>query len=151
GSEFDHKNDLHFKKVNDYLSMLPKLTPEVGEIEFHDNFSIKKWYEDPEYMLTKTFTLIKHYYGQVDESYKRSIMDIFQTLEFNKNDYDKMNLVISHGEYQNTNIIFENENIKLIDWDSLSIRPQIFDVVASSCYICRDKRGDFKINPDKLR
>ncbi|WP_180955628.1 hypothetical protein [Bacillus sp. V33-4] len=102
-------------------------------------------------MINKTFKLNDHYYGKVDSNYSKRIMDIYNTLRFDKNEYEKMEKSVSHGEYQNTNILFYKDQINLIDWDSLSIRPHLFDIVSSTCYLCRDKRGDFIINAEKLK
>ncbi|MGG3523913.1 hypothetical protein ABES33_30035 [Bacillus pseudomycoides] len=151
GEEFQHSDDLHLNSARGYLKKFIEISPNVGEIEFHDNFSICKWYQNPDEMIEKTFQLIDYYYGKVDIHYSKRIMDIYNTLEFDKNEYKKMEKSVSHGEYQNTNILFDKNQINLIDWDSLSVRPHIFDIVSSACYLCRDKRGDFIINTEKLK
>ncbi|MCM3056202.1 hypothetical protein [Caldibacillus thermoamylovorans] len=151
GEEFQHSNLSHLMLARSYLETFLEITPEVGEIEFHDNFSVRKWYQNPDDMIKKTFNLINHYFGEVDAQYKKRIMDIYDSLDYNKNDYDIMRKSVSHGEYQNTNILFIKDRINLIDWDSLSVRPHLFDIVSSACYLCRDKRGDFIINPVKLK
>src|SRR5699024_9603502 len=51
----------------------------------------------------------------------------------------------------NTNIIYNQSGINLIDWDSLGIRPYVFEVISSACFLCREGRGEFKINKDKLK
>lgn len=150
GDQFDHSNDVHLKLAKDYLKELLEITPLVGDIEFHDNFSISKWYRNPNDMMNKTFNLINHYYGEVDDLYKKRILDIYHTLKFEEFEYNKIKKALSHGEYQNTNILFVSEKINLIDWDSLSVRPHIFDIVSSACYLCRDRRGEFCINHKKL-
>lgn len=152
GKEFQHSNSTHLDLAKDYICDFFDNTPNVGEIEFHDTFSIKKWYQDSNEMLSKTFYLIQHYYRELSIEYTKRITEIYNSLEFNERSYAKMRESISHGEYQNTNILFDSNNqIKLIDWDSLSIRPYIFDLVSSSCYLCRVERGDFMIEHEKLK
>lgn len=150
GTSFEHSNEQHLKEANEFLSKFTEYTPAIGEIEFHDNFSVRQWYQNPSQMIEKTFSLINHYFGEVDQGYRKRILKIFHSLNFKESDYDLMQKSVSHGEYQNTNILFEDEQIKIIDWDSLSIRPRIFDLVSSACYLCRVQRGDFIIDKEKL-
>lgn len=152
GKEFQHSISSHLNIAKDYIGEFRESTPDIGEMEFHDNYNIKKWYQDSDEMMSKTFQLIQHYYGELEVEYSKRVTEIYHQIEFNGDSYAKMCKSISHGEYQNTNILFYNSNqIELIDWDSLSIRPRIFDLVSSACYLCRAERGDFILEEEKLK
>lgn len=54
-------------------------------------------------------------------------------------------MVPSHGEIQGQNMIFNrNKLVSLIDWDSLSIRPRVYDIAMSAIFLSR-KREDLSI------
>lgn len=56
GEEFQHSNLSHLMLARSYLETFLEITPEVGEIEFHDNFSVRKWYQNPDDMIKKHLT-----------------------------------------------------------------------------------------------
>lgn len=63
-----------------------------------------------------------------------------------KTDYHYLRKTLSHGEIQGQNLLFMNNEVCVVDWDSLSIRPAIYDIAMSACFLCRSGRGQFKIN-----
>lgn len=55
-----------------------------------------------------------------------------------------LNLVVSHGEFQGQNILFDNNgSINVIDWDGIGLRPKIYDIAVSAVFLTRKKRGSF--------
>lgn len=148
GKKYDYENVDLLEEVREYLSSLSGVKYISNGIIFHDNFNVSQWYEFSGKMLDKTFSLIEHYYGHVNLEYRKRIEYLYQKVEFNTN-YNQFHLVISHGELQNTNILFSSEGLEVFDWDSLSLRPRIFDIATSACYLCREKRGEFNLAIEK--
>lgn len=149
GTEYDYKNAHLLDIISEYLSSLSGIKYISNGIVFHDNFNVSQWYESSSKMLDTTFFLIEHYYGYIDLAYRKRIECLYQKIDFNTK-YDRFLLGISHGELQNTNILFSSEGLKVFDWDSLSLRPRIFDIATSACYFCREKRGEFNLDIEKF-
>lgn len=58
---------------------------------------------------------------------------------------------LSHGEFQTQNVIITLSSqhclsFDVIDWDSLNIRPRIYDVCSAVLFFCRRKRGGFDLH-----
>ncbi|QHW35921.1 phosphotransferase [Staphylococcus ursi] len=151
GELFDHHNSNHMMKSMYFLKRIVNMTPNVGEIKFHDNFYVSEWYVDSKKMFLKTLELINRYYGSIENDYIEKLKMLIGYTSFSSEEFDRLQKTISHGEYQNTNILFSQDSIDIIDWDSLSIRPRIFDISTYLIYLCRKKRGSFKLDNIKIK
>lgn len=59
--------------------------------------------------------------------------------------------VISHGDMNNYNFIFENHKlVGIIDWDDIGIRPKIFDLAKILLLWSRLANGEFEIDKTKV-
>lgn len=59
--------------------------------------------------------------------------------------------VISHGDMNNYNFIFENHQlVGIIDWDDVGVRPRIFDLAKILLLWSRLTNGEFEIDRTKM-
>lgn len=63
------------------------------------------------------------------------------------NGYADLSLCLSHGEVQGNNILLSDSgNIVVLDWDSLQLRPRIYDIATSAFFLSRKERGCFNVD-----
>lgn len=60
-------------------------------------------------------------------------------------------LAISHGDYHGNNIILNNDNIKIIDWDMSCLQPRVIDISIALYMLSRKEHGKFEIINDQIK
>lgn len=60
---------------------------------------------------------------------------------------------ISHGEFQTQNVLLDSSvdaSLQVVDWDSVGVRPRVWDITSAALYLCRLRRGAFDLNMQEL-
>ncbi len=144
---------------SEQLKQAARLTVEIhrSDLKASDHKStfndLEKWLQEPELNLQ----LLTHEISQLDlsEQAKDEAIDLIQhavssscqRLSFR--DYIRLPQVCTHGELHHTNLIYQNDVlVGLIDYDSVQVRPRIYDIGRAALFLSRKGRGDFHVNPD---
>lgn len=158
GINFEFGNSKHITSVIAFINQLQKIVVPT-EMILNDELLLKmpkqeihKWYISRdcfERQYIKKMQLLSIELDVNIELILALISDIDKSeLRF---DYDCLQKSFSHGEIQGQNLIFDKSgSCKVVDWDSISIRPRIYDIAMSSCFLCRAGRGNFIINCDLM-
>lgn len=105
--------------------------------------------EDAEKIVQKFFLDVG---GKDEQRFSKLLNDVnagFQLLS-------TLPVTLSHGEFQTQNVIVSASKIgattwDVIDWDSLSERPRIYDICSGLLFFCRRSRGSFSLDRNALR
>lgn len=139
---FSMHNFYNFEIIKDELKKIQAPKNDINLIfnsptTFFDNYS--KDIKDIISSTTNYSEILREVYNLVDDI-------IRQDCDCSQFDYG-----FSHGEIQGQNVIFNDNNIRCaIDWDSVGIRPIIYDVAMGICFFCRKSRGQFIIDENNL-
>lgn len=110
---------------------------------------IAQWYESSAEKLRRVLHLCREYPQLITPAEVNALsktMDLAIS-EISCERYHRLPKALSHGEFQNQNILLtRDDEIHVIDWDSLNVRARIIDVVSSVLFMCRKGRGDFSLN-----
>ncbi|GCE14384.1 phosphotransferase [Tengunoibacter tsumagoiensis] len=70
----------------------------------------------------------------------------------NMEDLSLLEQQVIHGDYQETNLFFEDGQVSaVIDWDQSYVAPRAWEVVRTLHYVCKLERGDCRIFLDAYR
>lgn len=66
-------------------------------------------------------------------------------------EYDALPRTLTHGEFQGNNLILGRHRMaSVIDWDSLQVRPRVYDLAVGTLFLARRRRGSFEIDPSAV-
>jgi thiamine kinase-like enzyme len=63
---------------------------------------------------------------------------------------DKRPLIINHNDFHPRNIFFIDNDIKIIDWDTICLNYQFYDVAGYSLFTCLNKEQDMQLLTEYL-
>lgn len=160
GDKFDFGNDKQIESVAEHIKTISmhgfcgfdEIKKELKEIQAPKN-DINLIFNYPNSFFDNYCKDIKDIISS--ENYRDEVLkEVYHLIDEVINgagDYSQLNYGFSHGEIQGQNLIFNGNNVKCaIDWDSVGIRPIVFDVAMGGCFICRKARGQFIIDERKL-
>lgn len=152
--EFDNKRQLNL--VSLFIKKLQKIKI-PKELNLDENM-ILSMPKSEMHLLCSNFDLFcNNVYNPIVEISKKVnanikeldlCLDLLKQSDLNKR-FSKLRMTLSHGELQGQNLLFNNSDIIVLDWDSISIRPAIYDIAMSICFLCRTGRGNFIIDLQK--
>lgn len=153
GENFKLGNNDQLKEVASFLQRLQQIDWSSNSLNgylkvlSHKN-EIYNWYKCTTEKYLEFTETIKKYSQNVDCSVIKLLLSNIDYIvsRIDDQEYDEFKMVPSHGEIQGQNMIFNrNKLVSLIDWDSLSIRPRVYDIAMSAIFLSRKKRGSFHL------
>lgn len=154
GEVFQHGNRTQLFEAARIIKQLNEIDivgiPPLQQSEAENNKKneINPWLGNYEYEINRLNQLLISQ-SILDTTYINSMNAIFTDPVniLHGDDYESFPLVISHGEYQNHNLIYnDNQLVCVIDWDAVSLRPRIYDISVSAVFLCRQSRGKFDLD-----
>lgn len=154
GTNYSFDNISHLFLIKDFLKRLHNLKLS-SDLVIDDEIlitmpkqEINKWYINREEFDKNYTKKIRMLASELDVEFD-SIMYAIERIDRSglRYDYEYLKRALSHGEIQGQNLMFDDiGKCTVLDWDSISIRPAIYDIAMSACFLCRSGRGRFLLN-----
>ncbi|MCH5586063.1 phosphotransferase [Shimazuella sp. AN120528] len=115
------------------------------------NIGVERWIESPEQGLKETEIALfrcanRKHVEKLIKLFSATLEDALMTLSSDR--FQSLPFVLTHGDFHGTNLIFnQNKLISVLDWDTVEIRPRIYDIALAAFLLTRKRRGSFEINP----